>query len=111
MHIHPHLTIKILGQQQEIPANIGISSQTCMRPVHTHDNTGKLHLEFPTWTDVKLGEFFRVWNKPFSKNEILDYKVDEKHEIRVTKNGEPNYDFESLIMRDLDQIEIEYLEK
>ena len=111
MHIHPYLTIKILGQQQEIPANLGIVSESCMRPVHTHDNTGKVHLEYPKQIDIKLGEFFKVWGKPFSKEQLLDKNVDEKHEIKVTVNDQPNYDFENLIMKDLDKIVIEYIEK
>lgn len=110
MHIHPYLTIKILGQEEKIPANIGVTP-SCMRPVHTHDDTGSLHLEYPRKVDVKLSEFFRVWGKTFNKDQILDKKVDEKHEIRVTVNGELSSDFDNLMMKDGDRIVIEYLQK
>lgn len=109
MHIHPILTIKLLGEEQKIPADIGVTP-TCMRPVHTHDETGTLHLEYPRQTDVKLSEFFRVWGKTFSKEQILDQKVDENHEIKVTVNGQETTEFENLIMGDGDQIVIEYNE-
>ena len=41
-HIHPHLTIKINGEEQNIPANIG--SVPCHLPLHTHDNDGVIHV-------------------------------------------------------------------
>lgn len=95
MHIHTDLRIGINESRQEIPANIGVSAN-CMRPLHTHDNTGKIHVEFPRQHNFTLGEFFKVWDKPFPG------------EISITVNGEPNTEYENLILRDQDRIEIKY---
>ncbi|MBX4211592.1 MAG: hypothetical protein KW806_02255 [Candidatus Yanofskybacteria bacterium] len=65
MHIHPHVEISIKGKNIPIPANVGIDAN-CMHPIHTHDASGTLHLEFLTKRDVKMGEFFKIWNKQFS---------------------------------------------
>ncbi len=97
MHIHPHLTITRNGEAQELPANIGVSAG-CMRPLHTHDASGQLHIEFPRQHDFTLGDFFKVWDKPFPAGENLS----------VTVNGEPNSDFENLILRDDARIVISY---
>jgi hypothetical protein len=44
-HIHPVLTINILGEKYTIPDNIGIT-QKCMSSIHTHEKEeGKLHVE------------------------------------------------------------------
>ena len=51
-HIHPQLTIVINGQQQVIPANTGIT-EACMNSIHTHDATGKLHVESPILKDFR----------------------------------------------------------
>jgi len=109
-HIHPNLTIIINGVQQTIPANTGISL-TCLHPIHTHDDTGKIHVESPEQRDFTLGDFFAVWGKTFNKNQILDSVVDANHEIVMTVNGKENFDYENLVLRDLDQIVIEYKAK
>lgn len=106
-HIHPHLEIDINGKAQEIPANIGILSG-CMHPIHTHDVSGTLHVESPEQRDFTLSVFFAVWDKPFTKNQILDYKIDNSHLIRETVNGTPVQDYENTILRDKDQIVISY---
>ncbi len=106
-HIHPHLEIIILGQQQEVPADIGIVNG-CMNPLHTHDNTGKIHIESPEKRDFTLADFFAVWNKPFNKYQILDYKADDQHSIKETINGNQVQDYENTTLRDNDQIVISY---
>lgn len=108
MHIHPHLRIFLNGKEEPIPVNVGIPSSVCMRPIHTHDGSGTLHLEFPRPRDVKLGDFFRVWGKRFNKDCVLDSCVDNQHQLSMTVNGVPNSEWENYIMSDGDQIEIRY---
>ncbi len=109
-HIHPHLEIIINGQTQEIPANIGIGI-SCMNALHTHDNSGTIHVESPEKRDFTLADFFAVWNKTYNKNQILDYKVDQAHVIREAANGREVKDYQNTILRDNDQIVISYEEK
>ena len=108
MHIHPYLNIFIDGKKQKIPANIGIASSSCFRPIHTHDASGELHIEWRTVRDFTLGEFFQVWDKPFNSEQILEYKVDETHTLTVTVNVVANEEYENLILRDNDQVIINY---
>ncbi len=109
-HIHPQLKIIANGQPQEIPANIGIGL-TCMNAIHTHDNSGTIHIESPEQRDFTLADFFAVWNKPFSKDQILDYKLDSGHIIKVMVNGAPVDTYENTVLRDKDQIVISYEKK
>lgn len=109
-HIHPHLEIVANGQQQDVPANIGIGV-TCMNALHTHDNSGTIHVESPEKRDLTLSDFFAVWNKIYSKDQILNYKVDDRHIIRETVNGKEVQDFENTVLHDKDQIVIYYEEK
>jgi len=109
-HIHPNLEIIINGQKQEIPTDIGIVDG-CMNALHTHDNTGVIHVESPEKRDFQLSDFFAVWNKTYSKDQILDYKVDDTHTIRQTINGKETQDFENTVLYDEDQIVISYEEK
>lgn len=109
-HIHPHLEIIILGQKQEIPADIGITN-SCMNALHTHDNTGEIHVESPEKRDFTLADFFAVWDKTYNKYQIFDFKADDGHSIRQTVNGEETQDYENIILRDEDQIIIYFEEK
>jgi len=107
MHIHPRLKIFIDGVEEKIPANVGISP-TCMRSIHTHDDTGEMHLESRRVVDFKLKHFFAVWGQSFSRDQILDYVRDEGHDIAVTVDGKPNREYGELVLRDEQEIVIEY---
>lgn len=107
-HIHPRLKIIINGQERTIPANIGLSFSSCERVIHTHDETGEIHIEPNFYQEFTLGDFFSVWGEPFSKNQILDAKVDDKHEIVMTVNGKPSFEYENLVLKDKQEIVIEY---
>ena len=42
IHWHPELSIYIKGEKQAIPTNIGLG--VTHNPIHTHDDTGIIHL-------------------------------------------------------------------
>lgn len=98
MHIHPKLGISIDGVKQEIPANLGVSA-ACMRPIHTHDSSGTIHVEFPRQHDFILENFFVLWEEPFQK---------DGYSVTMTVNGEASLEYENLILRDGDRIELNY---
>src|SRR5688572_6782275 len=106
-HIHPNVKIIINGETVEIPTNIGVT-EGCMKPIHTHDVTGKIHVESPVKRDFTLGDFFYVWNKPFNSNEVMDRSSDADHSVTLTVNGVPSNEFENLILEDLQEIVITY---
>lgn len=109
IHWHPDLKIKILGEYQEIPANIGIG--VVHQLIHTHDADGIIHIE-PTGAvrenDIKLGRFFEIWGKTFNRDCIFDKCSDPEGELKMLVNGEQNFEFENYVMRDGDRIEIIY---
>lgn len=62
LHIHPQLKLEVRGKQIPVPANIGISSgDQTMAALHTHDESGTVHVESPVVRKYTLGEFFDVW--------------------------------------------------
>ena len=108
-HIHPHLTIKINGESQNIPTNIG--SVPCHLPLHTHDNEGTIHVENAFQFDATLKQFFTIWKKTFNSQQIMDKMVDDTHELIMTVDGQPSSEYENLILKDKQDIVIEYREK
>ena len=106
LHIHSKLQIVIDGKGELIPANIGVLPGI-MRPLHTHDSAGKIHIEGPCRRSFKVGEIFEVWGKTFNSGCIFDYCTD-KGKLKMLVNGKENNEFENYEMRDNDNILIEY---
>lgn len=108
LHIHPVIKIFIDGEPVPIPADVGIE-EGCMREVHTHDDTGTIHVES---ADVKkefpLAAFFFVWGKPFNRNQILDKIIDQNRIILMTVNGKPSLEYEGLLLEAGQEIVIQY---
>ncbi len=106
LHIHQDLEIVIDGITQEIPSEIGIYPGI-MRPLHTHDSTGELHVEGPCERDFVLGDFFDIWGKEFNSNQIFD-KTTENGKLKMFVNEVESLEFDNLILKDDQVIKIEY---
>lgn len=112
LHWHPTLDIYIKGKRQEIPANIGIGA--IHQEIHTHDEDAKdgvLHMEMNglvTKDETELGNFFKIWGKKFSKDEIFENKNGAEGEVKFFVNGYENQEFEKYRMKDRDKLEIRY---
>jgi hypothetical protein len=80
-HIHAHLAIYAQGQQKFVPYGIGIVppyqlQNTASGPfvaggskfywLHTHDETGIIHIESPQQRTFTLGNLFDIWHQPLS---------------------------------------------
>jgi len=106
-HDHANLEIVIDGKKEFIPANVGVEAGK-MRPVHTHDGGGKLHIEGPCIRDFVLGDFFKIWGKEFNSQCIFENCANEGG-LKVIVNGKENSDFENLVLRDGQKIRVEYV--
>lgn len=67
-HIHAHLDVFVNGQPLTVPQYIGImtggpqSQQvSCLYWLHTHDDSGVIHIEAPEEKNFTLGQFIDVW--------------------------------------------------
>jgi hypothetical protein len=107
LHIHPHLKIVVDGHPIRIPAGIGLEANGNL-PIHTHDATGKIHIESPKKATFLLADFFSVWGKTFNSKQILNFHADAHHRITMTVDGKPSTAFGSLVLHDGEQIVIQY---
>jgi hypothetical protein len=85
-HVHSHLDVFVNGEHVKVPAGIGIDitnpsvhslktpdgslawgnikpncKRSCISPLHTHGDSGKLHTESASSRPNRLGEFFAEW--------------------------------------------------
>jgi hypothetical protein len=115
MHIHPQLSLLVNGTSVTVPAQIGIdpslwkdhsldnfgmqsmpeTNMSGMAPLHTHDNSGIVHVESTVNRDYTLEEFLNIWGLN------LDGKV-----VKMA-TGKPLTDFRDHVLRDGEQIKLE----
>ncbi len=101
-HIHQMLSISVDGVSETIPGNIGDTS-SCMAEVHTHDTTGKIHVEtISPDTHHTLGDFFAVWGKPLDR---------DGYTLTAIINGVVVADPASHVLADDDVINLSYVSK
>ena len=87
MHWHPILTITMNGSPVTIPGQIGIDPSLWkdhsldqygvggLAPLHTHDTSGKIHVESNTVRDFTLHEFLAIWGQPSDGSSINAHPV------------------------------------
>ncbi len=101
LHIHQHLDIFIEGKPIHVPAGIGINEAAgFISPIHTHDDTGIIHVESPTIQTFTLGQFFDIWGVRFTDQCTGEYCSQGDKTLKVFVNG-------SLFNGDPRQIELQ----
>jgi hypothetical protein len=68
-HVHAHVAIVNNGQWLAMPKNIGLMP-SCNYEMHTHDQTGIIHIETPSLKTFTLGQFFDIWGQPLSTTNV-----------------------------------------
>ena len=111
-HIHTHLNIFMNGKEFVVPSNIGIIPDNCIYWLHTHDDTGVIHIESPDDRTFTLGQFFQIWGETFNNNQIFDKLVDNNtNTLNVYVNGkkvDSKTDYRQIPLNGHDEIVIIY---
>jgi len=87
-----YVTIFVTVDNQEIvvPKDIGITPD-CVRPIHTHDTNGYIHIAYEKPHDFRLGHFLWYWNFDILKYDATVYvngfDVGEKYLDTVLEDG------------------------
>ncbi|MDG0025617.1 hypothetical protein [Trinickia sp. Y13] len=84
-HVHAHLAIINNGKWLALPKNIGILS-SCDYEMHTHDQTGIIHIEAPSVKNFTLGAFFDIWGQPLTSTNVAGITGDVV--AYINDNGE-----------------------
>jgi hypothetical protein len=75
LHIHSHMDIFVNGKKVKVPALVGINPGAgYLTELHTHDNTGVIHIEAQKARNFTLGQFFSEWAVFLNANQIGGYK-------------------------------------
>jgi hypothetical protein len=113
LHWHPKLEIYIKGEKQEIPSGVGLAGNI-HQEMHTHDEDAKdgiIHMEMNgivTKDETRLSNFFKIWGKKFTSNQIFEYTNGDEGKVRMLINDAETDMFVNYEMKDGDKIEIRY---
>jgi hypothetical protein len=111
-HIHAHLDIFINGKPYIVPSQIGIIPNKCLYWMHTHDDTGVIHIESPENRNFTLGQFFDIWNEKFNNTQIFDNIVSNSKNntlsVYVNGNKASSVDYRDIKLTSHDEIAIVY---
>jgi hypothetical protein len=105
-HIHAHVDIFVRGVHIPIPALVGIDVvDEFLTVLHTHDNSGIVHVESSTDHHYQLGDFFGVWGVKLNASCIGTYCVRQQAKLRTWVDGKPyKGNPASIVMREHDEI-------
>ncbi len=108
-HVHQLLHIYDDGILVPIAANIGIDeSQHVETALHTHDQTGVIHMEADKPFSATLGDLFDVWGVALGPDRVGGLHATKDEPLRVYVNGKPVSDPAAHVLRRNDNIVIAY---
>jgi hypothetical protein len=88
LHIHQHLDLYVNDRRVIVPAAIGIDEvEGFISPLHTHDETGVIHVESPDVVTFTLGQFFAVWGVRLTPRCLGGYCTAGARRVRVYVDG------------------------
>lgn len=112
-HTHTNLTMIVDEKQQKIPAGIGIIPTKCIYWLHTHDDSGLIHIESPINQSFTLGQFFNIWNIFDSTNSsaldgILAGDYTGSVDTFVNGMNQSDIDYAGVQLKDKDEITLHF---
>jgi hypothetical protein len=112
-HHHVHLSLFVNGVQYAISRGTGMKNPgkskfiyhaDCFYFLHTHDETGIIHIEPPNGNVFGLHQYFGVWGMPLSTTNVAGYQG----AVTVFVNGtQQNVDPNTLKFHPYDEITLE----
>jgi hypothetical protein len=108
-HIHAVLSIYNNGLYVPTPANIGLDKRHSVESsLHTHDQTGIIHMEGVRRFPFTLGDFFDVWGVRFGAGTLGTLQDDGKNRVWVYVNHRLISDPARYVLKNGDSISIGY---
>lgn len=106
-HIHAHVDLFVNGNKHTVPALIGITNN-CFYWLHTHDDSGVIHIESPIIKNFTLSQFLKIWKSKYNDPEIANIISNNTKEFSIYLNGKKtlNTNIQNVIFHPHDEIVI-----
>lgn len=93
---HFNVTVTVNGSTVVLPSNIGIAGVEVsggrmetgfVSAIHTHDESGLVHIHSPTVENFTLGQFFDVWGVSFTAERLGGFCAVDGKTVTVKAGG------------------------
>lgn len=113
VHYHAHVDINVDGRAVTVPQYLGFVAEgnqvAGLAPLHTHDNTGIIHIENSVPATFYLGQVFIEWGVKFTPTCLGPYCSGHGKQLAVFLDGKPyKGDPTKLVLKAHEEIAIEY---
>jgi hypothetical protein len=113
VHYHAHVDINVDGKAVVVPQYLGYVADgnhvAGLAPLHTHDNTGIIHIENSVPATFYLGQVFIEWGVKFTSTCLGPYCSGKGRELAVFVDGKRySGDPTKLVLKKHQEIAIEY---
>jgi hypothetical protein len=97
LDLHVQLSIEIDGADVEVPTSIGLDGEEVaggrmvtgfVSAIHTHDDSGLVHVHSPDERRYTLGQLFAVWGVALTEDRIGGYCVGGGRTLTVEAGGD-----------------------
>jgi hypothetical protein len=108
-HIHTQLRVYVDGLLVPVPAKIAFDpAKRIVAGLHTHDQSGVIHLEADKPFKATLGDVFYLWGLRLAANEVGGLRDDGDERVQAFVNGKPISDPAAHVLRKDDNIVVGY---
>lgn len=102
------ITITINGKPYALNPTIGHDYGDCLHDIFVNNASGTVYVKANDAERFTLGQFFDVWKRTFTPQQIFSYRVDSSHHIVVTVDGKGVEQYRDIILRPNQTIHISY---
>lgn len=107
-HIHALLHIYVNGVLKPVPADVGIAPHGIETSLHTHDDTGVIHMEAAHPFKFTLGDFFEVWGVKLGPAQVGGLTGNGGNHLHFFVNGHPLANPAAHVLHNGDSVVIGY---
>lgn len=113
VHYHAHLGIWDQGKNVPVPPGIGFlvknGNAVGISALHTHDDTGVIHVESDKDVPFTLGQVFTEWGVRLTQDCVGGLCADSSHALKFFVNGTPyTGDPAKIVLKSHQEIAVQY---
>lgn len=102
------LSIQVDNKPYPLNPQIGHDYGNCLHDIFVDDSSGKVNVRANDNEQFTLGQFFDVWQKTFTPQQIFDLQTSSTHHIVVTVNGKTIDQYQNILLQPNQNIIVTY---
>lgn len=102
------VSIEINEKKYPLDSTIGHDAGNCLHNIFTNDTSGIVYVKANDAEKFTLGQFFDVWHKVFTPQQIFSFPVNVQHSMDVIVDGKRVEDYRNVILIPQQTIQIIY---